>query len=294
METFPAFFPLKGKQIVIAGAGEPADAKARLFAGSPAQIVRIDGPAALDPASYGAADLIFIASFDADFRQGASAAARSAGAPLNVVDAPELSDFHTPAIIDRGQVVAAIGTAGASPLLASLLRTRIEAQIPESAGPLAAMLGAHRETILEEFPDLAHRRAFLRSILSGPVALTVAEGDMPRATALLEYAIGQGFKGVGKVSFIEGARRVERISLGAARALNLADVILVGEGSEMLLRHHARRDAEHLQNADAEVLIALVNEGRLVAVVAEAFDGDLFGKLMQAGLAVHRYRPAPP
>ena len=31
METFPAFFPLKGARVVIAGEGPPAEAKARLF-----------------------------------------------------------------------------------------------------------------------------------------------------------------------------------------------------------------------------------------------------------------------
>src|ERR1700733_6970592 len=123
MEAFPAFFPLRGARVVIAGEGEPAEAKARLFAGSPAQVVRLNQAEGLEPEAYRGADLIFVASFDADFRKDAAAAARTAGAPLNVVDAPELSDFHTPAIIDRGQVVAAIGTAGASPLMASLVRS---------------------------------------------------------------------------------------------------------------------------------------------------------------------------
>src|SRR5450432_3766099 len=111
METFPAYYPLKGKRVVIAGDGEPAEAKARLFEGSPAQVLRLTGAAALDPDSYIGASLIFVASFDTGFRAAAARAARTARAPLNVVDDPNLSDFHTPAIIDRGQVVAAIGTA---------------------------------------------------------------------------------------------------------------------------------------------------------------------------------------
>src|SRR5476649_1791948 len=137
METFPAYYPLKGKRVVIAGEGEPAEAKARLFEGSPAQVLRLTGAAALDPSAYSGANLIFVASFDAAFCEGAARAARAAGVPLNVVDHPELSDFHTPAIVDRGQVVAAVGTAGASPLLASLLRAEVEMRIPESAGRIA-------------------------------------------------------------------------------------------------------------------------------------------------------------
>jgi precorrin-2 dehydrogenase/sirohydrochlorin ferrochelatase len=139
METFPAFFPLKGRRVVIAGDGEGAEAKARLFGGSPAEVIRIAGDAALDPDAYAGAGLIFIASYDETFALAAAAAARTSGAPMNVVDRPAHSDFHTPAIIDRGQVVAAIGTAGAAPLMASLLRAEIEARIPQGAKPCATL-----------------------------------------------------------------------------------------------------------------------------------------------------------
>src|ERR1035438_7066973 len=145
METFPAYYPLKGKRIVIAGEGEPAEAKARLFEGSPAQVVRLTGAAALDPKAYAAADLIFVASFDGDFCQRAARAARTAGVPLNVVDHPELSDFHTPAIVDRGQVVAAFGTAGSAPIVAAPIRAELEARLPTGLGRLVELFGKLRE-----------------------------------------------------------------------------------------------------------------------------------------------------
>lgn len=47
METFSAFFALRDKRVLIAGDGEPAQAKARLFEGSPAEAVRLAGAAAL-------------------------------------------------------------------------------------------------------------------------------------------------------------------------------------------------------------------------------------------------------
>ena len=72
MDSFPAFFPLAGKRIVIVGEGEAADAKARLFEGSPAELVRhAGGPAALDPKAYRGALIVFIASEDADFARSA-------------------------------------------------------------------------------------------------------------------------------------------------------------------------------------------------------------------------------
>ena len=90
MDTFPAFFPLRGKRVAIAGEGGPAEAKARLFEGSPAQVVRLAGGAAFEPDAYAGADLIFVASFDAGFCEAAARAARAAHAPLNVADHPEL------------------------------------------------------------------------------------------------------------------------------------------------------------------------------------------------------------
>ena len=212
METFPAFFPLRGKRVVIAGEGEPADAKARLFAYSPAEVVRLDETQAMDANAYRRADLIFVASWDAGFRERAAEIARTAGAPLNVVDAPELSDFHTPAIIDRGQVVAAIGTAGASPLMASLLRAELETLVPEGAGRVAALFGQRREAVREAFPDLALRRAFLRSVLTGPAAIAAAAGDTVTALQLLDRAIEAGGSATGRVCIV--AERIKTASSG--------------------------------------------------------------------------------
>jgi precorrin-2 dehydrogenase/sirohydrochlorin ferrochelatase len=294
METFPAYYPLKGKRIVIAGEGEPAEAKARLFDGSPAQVLRLSGAAALDPNAYAGANLIFVASFDADFCEGAARAARTAGAPLNVVDHPQLSDFHTPAIVDRGQVVAAVGTAGASPLLASLLRAELETRIPESAGRVAALLGERREAIGRAFPDLAHRRAFLRAVLAGPAAAAAVAGDDARASALLDEAIAGGFSAIGRVSFIEGAATPDLISLRAARALASADVVAAGDDARALLANHGRRDAERLTPGavGADALADLARAGRWVAIVGAAADPALVEALKERGVAVEILSPA--
>ena len=55
MDAFPAFIPLRGRRVILAGTGEGAEAKARLLEGSPAEVVRLTGPAAFDPASYAGA-----------------------------------------------------------------------------------------------------------------------------------------------------------------------------------------------------------------------------------------------
>src|SRR3954451_8644672 len=134
MDAFPAFFPLAGRSVAVAGEGEAAEAKARLFDGSPAPVVRLSGAQALDPKAYAGMTLAFVAGDDDAWVRQAVEAARAAAVPVNAADRPALCDFTTPAVIDRGEVVAAIGPGGGSPMLATLLRQDIEARVPEGTG----------------------------------------------------------------------------------------------------------------------------------------------------------------
>jgi uroporphyrin-III C-methyltransferase/precorrin-2 dehydrogenase/sirohydrochlorin ferrochelatase len=61
--------------------------------------------------------------------------------PVNVVDRPDLSSFIFPSIVDRGDVVVAIGSGGTSPVLARRLREKIEQILPERIGEFAALMG---------------------------------------------------------------------------------------------------------------------------------------------------------
>ena len=185
MHTFPAFYPLAGRVIAIAGTGEAADAKVRLFDGSPATLRLLEGEAALSVDGYAGALLAFIASPDAAFAEAAAKAARAAHVPVNVVDRPTLCDFTTPAVIDRGEVVAAIGTGGASPMLATLLRQDIEARVPQGAGRVAALFGALQDEVRAAHPQVHRRRAFLRAALTGPAARAAQAGNMAQAATLL-------------------------------------------------------------------------------------------------------------
>jgi precorrin-2 dehydrogenase/sirohydrochlorin ferrochelatase len=295
MEAFPAFYPLRGRRVVIAGEGEGAEAKARLFAGAPARVDRVSGATALAPQTYAGAALAFVASPDVGFCAAAAATARAAGAPVNVVDHPELSDFHTPAMIDRGQVLAAIGTAGAAPIVAALLRAELEARIPPGLGRLAALFGELREEIRAGFPDLAQRRVFLRAMLQGPAAEAADAGDVAEAARRLRAAIAAGAAGAGRVWLIEAPPSRDLISLRAARALAEADVLALGLGVSPDVVALARRDAPQrpLAEADAAFLAGEAREGRQAAVVAAAAElVPLAAALKAAGAPVETLAPA--
>jgi precorrin-2 dehydrogenase / sirohydrochlorin ferrochelatase len=300
MDAFPAFFPLAGRTVAIVGEGEPAEAKARLFDGSPARLLRIPESQALDPAVYENASIVFVAAGDLAFRKTAAEAARRAGAVVNVVDHPDLCDFHTPAMVDRGSVVAAVGTTGSSPLLAALLRNDIEARIPAGAGRVAALFGAMREQLRKRLPDLDARRAFLREALTGPAADAAMAGDMTAARRLLEETLDAWDSSAIRESrlwIIEAADAADLLSLRGARALAQGDVLIAGEDAPSATLALARREARRLAPAAADLaeLSMIAAQGlQIVWVLGQAIDPGLLEALAAQGVRIERLSPAPP
>ena len=299
MDAFPAFFPLAGRRVVVAGEGDAADAKARLFDGSPAVVTRLDACDAVTASAYAGAALAFIAGGDEAFLTSAAAAARAAGTPVNVVDHPELCDFITPAIVDRGEVVAAVGTTGAAPMLAALLRNDLEAAIPEGAGRVAALFRQLREEVRAALPDLAKRRAFLREALSGPAAEAAIRGDMAGAIGLLRQTLaaeGTARRG-GRVCIIDGSGPADLLSLRASRALSLAEALIADPDCAPSVLGLVRRDAHRLSpdQADADEMVAMAREGvQIVRLVTAPVDPAMLAALAAAEITVERLPSAAP
>jgi precorrin-2 dehydrogenase/sirohydrochlorin ferrochelatase len=295
MEAFPAFVPLAGRRVVIAGDGEGAEAKARLLEGSPATVERVTGDCALSGDAYAGAALAFVASADAAFCEAASQAARGAGVPTNVVDHPELSDFHTPAIVDRGQVVAAVGTAGAAPIVAALVRAELEAKLPAGLGRLAGLFGQLRAETRAALPDLAQRRAFLRAMMSGAVAEAADAGDLTTAERLMRAALAENATTFGVVWLIQTPTARDLLSLRAARALAEADTLVLGRGVAADVAVLARRDAPRkaLDDVDVTFLTLEAEAGRQTAVVADRHALTALALELGAGAPHHMLAPAP-
>jgi precorrin-2 dehydrogenase/sirohydrochlorin ferrochelatase len=286
MDAFPAFFPLSGRTVVIAGEGEGAEAKIRLFEGSPATIRRLTGDDARNAISYQGATLAFVASRDDGFALAAVTAARAAHVPVNAVDRPDLCDFTTPAVIDRGEVVAAVGTAGASPMLATLLRHDIETRVPEGAGRVAALFRNLQNEVRDALPEAHRRRAFLRAALTGPAAQAALTGDMDAAVRRLREALARGEQGLGVVQLLDARGPAELLTLKASRALAEADVLVCDTGVDPNIVALARRDAERMapEAVSAQRLHALVEEGkRVVRLTAGHVPAE---ELAEAGVTV--------
>ena len=144
LSTFPAFFKVAGRKVAVFGNGEEAFAKTRLLANTSAEIV-VHGVAP-EPAfaawlrdrqvphiagTYTSehlhgATLVFAATGNSELDARIVRDARALKIPANAVDQPDHCDFLTPALVNRAPVSVAIGTEGAGPVLAQMIRARID------------------------------------------------------------------------------------------------------------------------------------------------------------------------
>ncbi|HET7230151.1 MAG TPA: bifunctional precorrin-2 dehydrogenase/sirohydrochlorin ferrochelatase [Longimicrobium sp.] len=104
-------------------------------------------------------NLVFAATSSAQVNAQITAEAEAAGALVNVADDGEGSTFHVPAAIRRDEVVVALSTGGASPLLSRRLRERLEGVVTPGLGRAATRLASVRRQVRDRWPaDEARRR----------------------------------------------------------------------------------------------------------------------------------------
>jgi uroporphyrin-III C-methyltransferase/precorrin-2 dehydrogenase/sirohydrochlorin ferrochelatase len=245
VKHLPLFFDLAGRRVVVVGAGAMADRRAELARSAGAAVFQLEAATAKD--LMGAA-AVFVATGDLDGDTDARRAAKQAGVPVNVADRPVLSDFILPAIIDRDEVVVAVSTGGASPSLATLLRTRIEALLPERIGALARLAQTFRSQARALIVDPARRRAYWRRLIDGPAARLVLAGRDAEARRValgeLDHA-RRGFRSVGIAHIVgAGPGDPDLLTLRAAQLLQEADSILHDDLVPPAILNRARREAE--------------------------------------------------
>jgi uroporphyrin-III C-methyltransferase / precorrin-2 dehydrogenase / sirohydrochlorin ferrochelatase len=247
VKHLPLFFDLSGRKVVVVGEGAAADRRAGLARSAGAKIQRIASSAA-EASDFRGAAAAFIATGDADCDAAAQRLARSAGVPVNVADRPDLCDFILPAIVDRDEVVVAISTGGASPTLATVLRGRIEAALPERIGALARLAATFRAQVNALIGEPDRRRAFWRRLVEGPAARLALAGDDAgaRRSALGELdAARRRMTPVGIAHIVgAGPGDPDLLTLRAAQLLQEADAILHDDLVPPAILARARRESE--------------------------------------------------
>ncbi|MFI3187188.1 MAG: siroheme synthase CysG [Methylococcaceae bacterium] len=267
MDYFPVFLKLKDQACLVVGAGEIATRKIELLARAGANITVIASeisPSVLSLQATHHLTLLqkpFSAEDVVEFRLVVSATndeetnrlvAKTAGEkniPVNVVDNPELCSFIFPAIIDRSPIIAAVSSGGAAPVLARLLRAKIETVIPPAYGQLASLADKFRDKVKQHIKQPAQRRIFWENILQGSVAELVFSGKNQQAEQQLEQTLLQQEQvtKLGEVYLVgAGPGAPDLLTFRALRLMQQADVVVYDRLVSPEILDLARRDAEKI------------------------------------------------
>ena len=274
MRFLPVFLDLQTGPVLLVGAGDLARAKLRLLAAAGARIRwfatdghhDVSGLAAADAARIEFAEgdplavdlsgvIAILCAGAGDVGPAMSARAKSVGLPVNVMDDLAHSTFIFPAIVDRGDVVVAVGTGGASPVVARRVRERIEAMLPARIGDLATFIGRWRKSLHTRIPEFALRRRFWERVVDGPIGALVLAGRSSEAeTALKDISDPAAFAGAlvsgqaeGRVTLVgAGPGDPDLLTIKALRALQDADIVFYDELVSPEILDRARRDASRV------------------------------------------------
>ncbi len=237
--------------------------------------------------------LVIAATDDLEVNKTVAAQASKRLIPVNVVDQPSLCSFYMPSIVDRSPVVVSISTGGASPVLARLLRARLETFIPTHYGRLASLAEEYRQRVKKRFGQLTQRRRFWESVLDGRVAELVLAGKEEQAREVLALSLDEGSESIpkqGEVYLVgAGPGDPDLLTFRALRLMQRADVVLydrlVSEDVLAMVRRDAdmiyvgkHRDLHAMRQEDINAtLVKLAKEGKRVLRL-KGGDPFIFGR----------------
>ena len=323
MDYFPVFVKLKDQECLVVGAGEIAARKIELLARANANITVLAEQFSPQVKSlqdacqltfiqkrFATADLrhyrlVVSATNDKETNILVAKAANEQNILVNVVDDPELCSFIFPAIIDRSPIIAAVSSGGAAPVLARLLRAKIETIIPPAYGHLAKLAEKFRADVKAHIKVPAQRRIFWENVFQGPIAELVFAGNERAAKEQLQQSLIQQKDTIkqGEVYLVgAGPGAPDLLTFRALRLMQQADVIVYDNLVSPEVLDLARRDSEKIyvgkerqkhtlvQDSINTLLADLAMEGKRV-VRLKGGDPFIFGRggeeietLMQQGI----------
>ncbi|MCQ4256395.1 siroheme synthase CysG [Stutzerimonas stutzeri] len=309
MDFLPLFHNLKGREVLVVGGGEIALRKARLLseAGAVLRVVAPEVEAELSELvqkgggnvllrGYSTTDLAgcvlaIAATDDEPLNAQVSQDARAVGMPVNVVDSPDLCTVIFPAIVDRSPLMIAVSSGGDAPVLARLMRARIETWVPSVYGELAGLAKKFRSQVKARFADVQQRRVFWEEVFQGDVAERALAGQQQEAERLLvEKLSGAQPKSLGEVYLVgAGPGDPDLLTFRALRLMQQADVVLYDRLVAPAILDLCRRDADRIyvgkqraahavpQDQINQLLVTLAKEGKRVLRL-KGGDPFIFGR----------------
>lgn len=314
MRAFPIFLQAEGRTIIIFGGGADAAAKLRLVAKTQARILvvaqaLVPGEIELGEAEWVEADplgfafpanaaLAYAATGDEALDARIAHHARANNVLVCAADQPAISDFITPAIVDRDPVVIAIGTEGTAPVLARMIKAQIEVMLPQGLGALGRLANSLRDRVAATLAPGIERRSFWRRFFQGALDNGALDGQLDvqtareRAETLLSGKQTDKVR-PGFVSFVSsGPGGPDLMTLRARKVLDEADVVLYDAlvapdilelaRREALMVNVGKRSGKHSlkQQEISDLIVQHAAEGHHV-VRLKGGDASIFGRLAE-------------
>jgi uroporphyrin-III C-methyltransferase/precorrin-2 dehydrogenase/sirohydrochlorin ferrochelatase len=306
MDFLPIFLDVKARNCLVVGGNEVAFRKATLLVDAGAKVI------AVAPTFDGAFDqlsdcecvaetfqsrhldgvvLVFAATDNEVLDQQVVQQARDLNIPVNVVDRPELCTFIVPSILDRSPLMVAFSTGGTSPMLARMLRAKLETMIPQGYGNLAKFASRFRALLKQRIVDPVKRRIFWEKVLEGEVAEKVLVGDEVGAEARLHEILADEYSNQTGAVYLVGAGPgdPDLLTFRALRLMQKADVVIYDNLVSAPILEMMRRDATRIyagkERADHtmqqedinHLLVRLAKEGKQVLRL-KGGDPFIFGR----------------
>lgn len=312
VDYLPIFADLKQRPVLVVGGGEVAARKVDLLlrAGAEVRIVAQALAAELEhlhqlgrvdwlgqqfmPQQLDDVFLAIAATDDSALNAEVYAEADKRRVLANVVDDQPRCSFIFPSIIDRSPLVVAVSSSGQAPVLARMLREKLEALLPTSLGRMAELAGGLRGKVKQQLASIGVRRRFWEQAFNGRFATLVANGQVEQAQQQLEQdltAFAQGNEGKqGEIALVgAGPGDVGLLTLRGLQVMQQADVVLYDHLVSEETLDLVRRDAERIcvgkragahsviQEETNRLLVELAQQGKRV-VRLKGGDPFIFGR----------------
>ncbi|GLS92312.1 siroheme synthase 3 [Psychromonas marina] len=234
--------------------------------------------------------LVIAATNQKDVNKQVAESANSRQQMVNVVDDPTLSSFIMPSIVDRSPIIVAISSGGKAPVLARLIRERLEALLPMHIGRLATISGEFRHHVKKAIKSVSLRRRYWEKLFgNGQLGRLLQKGQTQDAIALMERSLTEEVT-KGDVALVgAGPGDPSLLTLKALQLMQQADVVLYDRLVSSEILDLVRRDADLIsvgkeagnhevaQSRTNQMLVEFAQQGKKV-VRLKGGDSFIFGR----------------
>ena len=246
MDYLPLFALLKDRPVLVVGTGEIADRKIAFLQRAGAQVQSVTA-SEFDESQLDQVVLAIAATDDPALNRRVFEAANARHRLVNVVDDQPLCSFIFPSIVDRSPLLIAISSGGNAPVLARMLREKLEALLPVSLGRMAEVAGGFRERLKAFRTTTADRRRFWEKAFRGRFASLMAAGNEQAAKRELEDSLHASHQQQGEIILVgAGPGDAGLLTLRGLQVIQQADVVFYDHLVSDEVRELIRRDAEQI------------------------------------------------